>query len=797
MFKEWMRIILLTLAILVLDNCNIINQFKSIAYASDDISPMVGGKADHPSCESAGLMTAIIGGVITIIATYYAGKALMLSVVGAKVGAAMVVSATGALAALISANVEFFACTHSFVRHPVLRWDNNGKYKKCKNPEPLFPGDTKSGMVCKSQEYEDTSDYKWPENKAPYSDYIEICNRVPIGGIAPSLDAREKDFGFKGDFKNDEEKTKGDAIVDMKKAFAWYDISCAAIKAGDSTVLNSITFQAREDGGRICVDAVGSFGGSFWTQAVRIGCHARAPSPPAPMCEKSVPKEWDSIGRVTKYDNSQCFNCYISGACYSQVSLAARAPFPITSVVIQCIKESLTNLVSGECSTASGQNSSKNESFLGAVQKRLKSTVTAVLVLAIALFGIKMMMGHAIQGPHEYFMLLIKVALVIYFSIGNGMQVYYDQLIKLSLGLSDLVLSAGGSDQVCNYKTSDYVRDLGNGQKDYSYLAPWDRLDCRIGFYLGNGFVIGGATAAGAAVAAAILPVFGVLFLIIPALFAGQVLIAICVAFFVFMLLLTVIWVVHLFILSLLALTIVSVFAPVFVPMVLFQATKGFFDGWVKQLMAYSIYPIILFAFLALVFSVFDKLYFDDLKFTSGTKNKDVGNGKKRLIEYFIPDYKGCNNNPNIIACIVANIKPTEGTLILGIKITKAEFDRGGTEKIWKNFGMMGLMGFLFYHFLGVIGGMAAELSGSFRADLSGGASSPKDMAAKVEAGAMKVTSGIGRAMRGLGSSVSDKMSGGKSTDGGSERLSSNSGSEGSNESKSRGVSGGSDSKPS
>lgn len=773
MLKQWSRMILLIFAIFALENMDIMSQFSGVAHAASigDVSPLVGGKANHPSCESSGVVPAILGGVAGGLATLYAGWVLIVTPdptgVTKAQGAAMVAGGTIALTSLVTANTQFFACTHSFVRHPVLRWDADGKYKKCKNPEYLFPSDPGSGKVCKSQEYIEVSDYNWPENKAPHSDYIEVCNRSPLGGVNPSLDDREHDFGAKGDFTS-EYTSGGDTLYSMKKAIAWYSMSCKTIKVGETAVLNSISFKAYEDGGRICVDAVGSFGGEFWPFPPVIGCHARAPSPPAPMCAESIVEEVDSEGRPLIYDNTPCFNCYISGACYSQISLAARAPFPITSVVVQCIKESLRNLIVGECSLSSGKPSS-GVKLLSVVQKRLKQAVQAVLVLSIALFGIKMMMGHALQGPHEYFMLLLKVALVIYFSLGNGMQVYYDRLIDLSVGLSDLVLSAGGSDQVCNYDTADYIRDFGQGYQNYSYLAPWDRLDCRLGFYLGNGFAFGGGAASAAAItAAATAPIFGVLLIIIPSLFAGQILIAICVAFFIFMLILTVIWITHLFILSLIAVTLVSFFAPVFVPMVLFQATKGFFDGWVKQLMAYSIYPIILFAFLSLVFSVFDKMYFDDLSFTAHIKDKEPDKEDSRLIEYFTPDYTKCDSNPTIIACIVSQMKYVDGPLMLGINAIKNDISED-TKNIWQGFAMMGLIGFLFYHFLGVIGSMAAELSGSFRADLSSQATGPKQMAAKLEAGAMKVSGAIGGGLKAAGKGIANKAKGGEKSEGSEE----------------------------
>ncbi len=751
MFSKWLRIVLLTLVLIVVDNVNLMNQASNIAYAQSSAVPLGAGKANHPSCESAGVIVLIMSGVTAALVTLYAGYALFLAPepISTATGVAMITAAMGALTGIVVGSAEFFACTHGFIRHPVLRWENTGGYKTCRNPEQLYPGQDNTPMVCKSGEYVDTSDYEWPKNKASYSEYVEVCHRYalvpfPVFNIG-GLDDREYEFGLYGDFTEEEIKDgKKDDIINMKEWVGWPDLDCETIKVGQIANLNGISFKAYQNGGKICVDAVGLFGGEFFLFAPVIGCQSAPPAPPAPMCEKSVAIEFDDRGRPTKYNNTACFNCYISGSCYSQISLAARAPFPITSVVVQCIRESLENLVTGECSAASGQSSSGRVGFLAVVQERLKSTVMVILVLSVALFGIKMILGHAIQGPAEYFILLLKFAFVVYFSIGNGMQIYYSELIRLSTGLADLVLSASGSAQVCNYDSNDYQRDLGNGLQDYSYLAPWDRLDCRISFYLGNGFAIGaGAASAAAVIAAATLPVFGVLLLVIPCILAGQLLIAICVAFYIFMLVLTIVWMVHLFVLSLIALTIISIFAPLFVPMVLFQATKGFFDGWLKQLMAYSIYPIILFAFLSLLFSVFDHMYFKNLEFRSQITNKEVKGGT-RTVESFIPEYEQCTSGTTILACLVANIKHGDAPLILGIKVTKAEIDPQ-TKDIWKDFGMMGLMAFLFYHFLGVIGGMAAELSGNFRADLSQrGVNDPKQMAAKLEASVMKVADVVG-----------------------------------------------------
>ena len=795
MFKCYLRIILLAVVLMVLDDIDIFNRLHNFAYAAVDCNK-IGSKATHSNCvEQLGteVIAAIVGSILTALASLIVGYGVFISPEPfSKIAAVtLITAALGTFAALIIANAKFFACAFSFVRHPVLR-DANGDYTTCDKPEQLFPGVKDSGTVCKTQRYKQTSDYKWPENGVPYSDFIEVCYRYPLipFPLKKTLWDREYCFDEKGDTR-DGKKLSGD-IIKMKEWVGGPDstVKCKTLQAGETTSMHSITFSAYEEGGSICIEATGSFGKKTWPSSIKIGCHLRTPSPPGPMCGKSEPSLIDDNGKVLEYDNSKCFNCYISPACYSKASLAIRAPTPMTSIIVQCVKESLSNLLTGKCSTKTDQ-----KGFLKIAQDRLQDVVKATLVLAIALFGIKMMMGHAIQGPSEYFMLLIKVALVIYFALGDGMAFYYGELIKLSVGLSDLVMSAGGNSQICNYKSSDYQQDLidmKTGKKlmyegtnnpvqvDNSYLVPWDRLDCRIFFYLGSGFPVGGAATVGTAalVAAAFNPVFGVLVIILPAIFSSQILLAICVFFFIVMLILTIIWIVHLFILSLIALTIIALFAPLFVPMVLFQATKGFFDGWLRQLTAFSIYPIILFAFLALVFSVFDTMYFGkDLKFKSVTKQEVIDKKKniKRTKESFILADKTQCADPkigNTLACVVSAMTYTNSNLVLGIKVTKGSFDKSGTEDIWKNFAMMGLMGFLFYHFLGVIGGMAAELSGSFRADLSKGSMGPKEMASKLQAGAMKTANTIGGAAGAAAKGAYNKAKGGGKEGGGKEEVS-------------------------
>lgn len=719
-------------------------------------------KATNPNCQAAKLATQIISGISAGVILIITGVALKLSIIGIKAGIAMFALGVGAITALVMNNAMFFGCYYSFVRHPVLRSDINdesggqpGGYKECRNPDKAYPtcanqiyqneddyfrcignGDIEKGRReeprCPKKKFGTVGQYYWPKNRVSSSNYIEVCYRAPLGGVYGNDKLQE--YKRELDYGTDE----------LKNAKIWLGgpVKCSGpLRAGQKAVIHGVTFKAVERRDQICVDTWG-MGDLPWFPQSEVGCHMRPSGPPAPMCEKSKPKIED--GKVVSYDNSQCFNWYISPTCYSITGAHAKSPFPLTSVVVECLRESLNNLLTG----IDADGTKREDGFLGVAQKKLKTAIKAALVLALMLFSIKAMLG-GVQHTAEVYLLAIKFALVVYFTTGGAMSHYYDQLIKLSQGFSDIVLQAGGNETICNYQQNEYPTING---KNLGYLALWDRLDCRIMFYLGSQL----NTTTGVT----ILTSFMLAALIIFAVFFGaQVIICIVALFMVIMIILVAIWMVYLFILSLIALTIIILVSPLFIPMCLFQATKGFFDGWLKEIMTYSLYPVILFAFLSLMFSVFDNLYFGDLKFRRVT-----GDGGK--VTFTLDPENACDlaENRGNLACIMNSMGFKNHTIIFGIEITGFELDKGVTELLWTKLGMMGLMGFLFYHFLGTIGSLAAELAGNPRANLAGGVTSPTAMMKKGLSAALGAHSYIkgmgGKAMDAAKSRLSGKGKG-------------------------------------
>ncbi|ACZ49138.1 type IV secretion system protein VirB6 [Anaplasma centrale str. Israel] len=812
-------------------------------------------EATNPRCGAAATVAEVGAKVIGPSLGFMITGAILIKIpLGwtTKAGIALISTNVPILAAAVGASSAYFVCNWSFVRHPVLRFEEGdivrgtsgvntvltgetsgtgdtsgfhiGKYKECS--EPYAPDDAVKGRwenigaqsgttsqqkekcsrefadlnsyfaciapneslekarllepICKSRKFKQVEHYAWPKNRVSSSRYIEVCYRKPLAtlfaGAYRALRNQVSTESYTEQIKKGaypREGTYGDAEMHKTKLAISgagqgetpnTHVKCEVLKAGEKKTIHDAEFRAVERGDKLCVDAV-SVSSLPLIPRPEIGCQMRPNSPPVPMCKESEPKmgTGDMKDKVVGYDNSKCYSCYVDQACQGVASKETKSPFPVTSVLINCIYGSLKNIldptrggVKDKCAGKVTSASGPNPGFLSVAQNKLKNAVMAALILALILFSIKAMLG-GVQNASELYMTAIKFALVIYFTQGGAMYKAYEHLTNLSIGLSDIVLSAAnGGQNICDYKAGDY-------DKDFRYLMPWDRLDCRMMFYLGS--QLNGGTGTGV-----LLTVFLCAGLLIPAILINAKVIICVVAFFaVMMLIFTVIWCVYVFLLSLIALTVLTIISPIMIPMCLFQVTKGFFDGWTRQLMIYSLYPVILFSFLSLMFTVFDNIYFDDLKFT----REDITVGDLKRINFKLENEKACDGKEDNLACMFSTVNFHTKPLVLGLSVTSPEF-KNTTAAIWTKLGVFVLVGFLFYHFLSSISYIAGELAGDPRAGVIGsGSLNPRALAGGAMGAASKVSSYASGKMSDVGSKALDRMRGGGGQGGaGSDKVS-------------------------
>ena len=758
---------------------------------------------------------------------------------------ALIFGGMTSVSAGITAAAPFYLCNWSFVRHPVLRDKQKiaeakgnitgNNYNTCEEPVSPIRSDDKvlaryksgdcnkefanmddyygcladvsgngssklsledarrSEPVCSKKKFQNESKYAWPKNRVSSSEVIEVCYRYPLSDLAAapftlfamSFYSRSYTELLKAYSGYPRESTFGNPEMHRIKlavSGAFYTskaetyVKCGSMVAGQEINLFDATYRAVERGARLCVDAVKLSGVPLLLQP-EIGCQLRPNSPPVPMCagSKAVTKDGRTVERsgldaneIVRYDNSACYSCYVSEACKGTAGLHSRSVFPVTSVIVGCIYGSLKNLLAPPDTCRQQRGNGKNIGFLKVAQDKLKSTVMAVLILALILFSIKAVLG-GVQNASELYMTAIKFALVIYFTQGPAMSQAYNYLTQLSIGLSDIVLQAGGGNGVCDFKSDDY-------EKDFLYLMPWDRLDCRVMFYLGSQLTGG----TGTGIVLNVLLSAGLL--IAAVLINAKVIICLVALFAVLMLVLTVIWTVYVFLLSLIALTVLTIISPLMIPMCLFQATKGFFDGWTRQLMTYALYPVILFAFLSLMFTVFDKIYFGDLEFQrgkdvispqassaviSGRTAAEVKQIAKPKIWFELKEQCACEKRTDNLACMFDSVRFHSRPLFLGISVGTPEFKMQTTAQIWTRLGVFVLVGFLFYHFLSSISYIAGELAGDPRAGgIGSGGMNPRAMAHRAVGMASALRSKATAKISDLGGKVGDAMKGGGSEGG-------------------------------
>lgn len=274
------------------------------------------------------------------------------------------------------------------------------------------------------------------------------------------------------------------------------------------------------------------------------------------------------------------FPAYIDKSCYLSSAQNAKSMVPITSIIVECITQTMNSLF---VSNVAGQ-----KTVFQGIQAGFQRMVGTAMMLAIMLYGIKIALGQDLPKKSDFMVLVLKIGAVGYFALGNGIPTYFPLVQDAVASISNIIFSAQTNFNFCKFPDSAYPQGL-------SSLALWDGLDCRFAAYLGmqpgkwvptTVFLV--------IVSLAIFAIPAVIFLII-----FQVFLAI---FAVYM--------VEVYLMAYIASTLLMYLAPLFVPMILFHYTKQWFDNWLNQVIGFFLYPIVISAFMALVFAPMDQMMF-------------------------------------------------------------------------------------------------------------------------------------------------------------------------------------------
>ncbi|WP_341747913.1 type IV secretion system protein [Candidatus Tisiphia endosymbiont of Dascillus cervinus] len=409
---------------------------------------------------------------------------------------------------------------------------------------------------------------------------------------------------------------------------------------------------------------------------VSVGCkYIREPYPESIYATFMSLDGGTKKGPNTATDPMAIVDCGLSSSsCYQRAYNNSKAAIVISSPLIECIKEMTARLlVSKDVCTFDDINkvinSSKRESsILFQFQRNMHRTVTALLTIYVIFFGFKIILSGDVPPKNEIINFVLKMLFVTYFSVGinitPGSNSDYNRLdgmvqwaFPLLLGgidtLAGWVMNASPS-ELCKFDAKDYDKNL-------SYMALWDSLDCHVSHYLGldilstllvenqyknhdfKSFDFFSFSA----------PPY--VYLLIPAIISGNMTLVSLALSYPLLVISVGAFMVNATVMCMISIVILGVLAPIFVPMFLFEYTRGYFESWVKLLISFLLQPMVVVTFLIMMFSVYDFGFYGHCKYESKPIQNSIeseGDGKRKVkIFYVNTNWDGYLNKDDVKSC--------------------------------------------------------------------------------------------------------------------------------------------------
>jgi type IV secretion system protein VirB6 len=278
----------------------------------------------------------------------------------------------------------------------------------------------------------------------------------------------------------------------------------------------------------------------------------------------------------------------------------------------------------------------------------MKKSIGAALILYVMFYGFKVVLNNEYVHLNKVATFILKFLFVVYFSVGLGN--YYDQtgksvnhngmtetvlpmLLQLTSDFTEIVFLSGGSQGLCNYDPSKY-------EAGYGFYRVWDAIDCRVGYYFGMqllynlgsaGFLSGGSTSAYGNIASSAAdfgppgtegiealkkPGMLTFFVVMFGFFmAGNIIIVLCGMIFGIIFLSVIFYFLNVYLVSMVTLYVMVYISPIFVPMLLFERTKGYFDAWTKIIVSCALQPAVVGGFVALLLTMYDSIFFGNCEY--------------------------------------------------------------------------------------------------------------------------------------------------------------------------------------
>lgn len=297
-------------------------------------------------------------------------------------------------------------------------------------------------------------------------------------------------------------------------------------------------------------------------------------------------------------DPSLCTRTYTGNVCPIDYTsdvldpLINKRSFGLTKRLVLCIKETI---IYG------------TYKVLVPISDFFSKIIAIVLTLTVALWGVRTATGNRDNVLHKSLLVLaVKIGVVVVFTANFAQDVFDPHGTRG--GLFGMMMD--GIEEILGFVTSyisfsTLIKCPAYASTSTGSAIVWDRVDCALETLIGGIFPINGRPPGYSLV-------LGITGFLVLCLFSGPIGVFIALAGFylIYKLLMALVRALYIYIMAYTAFALMVLISPIFITLILFRTTIGYFEKWYRLCISFILQPIFLFAYLAMLVAAFDSVVF-------------------------------------------------------------------------------------------------------------------------------------------------------------------------------------------
>ena len=435
------------------------------------------------------------------------------------------------------------------------------------------------------------------------------------------------------------------------------------------------------------------------------------------------------------YNKNPCNK--ISDACSYHIGEGpSLVNFSFSGRAIRCVRESLNSILYDDEFTCTYSNDNYDDvnttseiskggvlNALSSFQQQFKQVVLLLIIIYTIMYGVRIAFDPNNRTRSEIILFVTKISLVYYFAVSmdlyyitntstriNSLNATQEYLVPMLMGIMDMFVSIvvravgfNTSDGICVFDASDYP-------DNYKYYMLWDAIDCRIARFLyinpaSNNSIFSAVLSA---------PIMVIKFIL-----SGNILTALCLCISLISFLSISLSFISSVIMLLVTMHGLAYTSVIFVPTVLFEKSRSFFDGWLRLIVSSALQPMVMCSFLIVFLNIFDNIMFEDCRFTKIKEYEEIEVYDKNIddvVSKLVPRYRFKLRKPVSETCKVSpgyQLENYYGNEKAWYKTGGWFFDvaaPGGV--VFLSFGKLAIVILVFYYLIQRSNAFAAEITG-------------------------------------------------------------------------------------